>query len=380
MTDKRSEELTILMTADTVGGVWTYALELIEALKPFGVKVHLATMGRLASPSQRRQTAAISNLYLHESPYQLEWMDNPWEDVEKAGRWLLQLEKELKPHLIHLNNYCHGQLNWKAPVLMVGHSCVLSWWKAVKGEKAPQQYQRYAKEVKEGLQAADVVTAPTKSYLECLEKWYGPLPTGSVIPNSRRKSLFKPSAKEEYILSMGRLWDEAKNISALATAAKELSWPVKIAGDATNPTNGKTAEYPNLQLLGHLSQEETARQLSKSAIYVMPAKYEPFGLSVLEAALSGCALVLGNIPSLRENWTGVACFINPDKPEELTEQLEYLINHPEVREEMGKSAQKRAAAFTPENQAKMYINKYQELLKRKEKKRYMRLESPETVK
>ena len=35
----------VLMTADTVGGVWTYAVELVRALAPHRVTVALATMG-----------------------------------------------------------------------------------------------------------------------------------------------------------------------------------------------------------------------------------------------------------------------------------------------------------------------------------------------
>ena len=43
------------MTADCVGGVWTYALDLADALAPHGVEVQLATMGRLPDAEQRRQ-------------------------------------------------------------------------------------------------------------------------------------------------------------------------------------------------------------------------------------------------------------------------------------------------------------------------------------
>jgi hypothetical protein len=35
----------VLMTADTVGGVWTYALELAAGLGEHGVEVAIATMG-----------------------------------------------------------------------------------------------------------------------------------------------------------------------------------------------------------------------------------------------------------------------------------------------------------------------------------------------
>ena len=57
-----------------------------------------------------------------------------------------------------------------------------------------------------------------------------------------------------------------------------------------------------MRLLGSLSPRALAAWLARAAIYCLPARYEPFGLSVLEAALSGCALVLGDIPSLREIW------------------------------------------------------------------------------
>lgn len=366
VTDQR--KLSLLMTADTVGGVWTYALELIEALGPLKIEVHLATMGSLPSPAQQKQAAAIPNLYLHESSYKLEWMDNPWQEVEEAGEWLLQLEEQLQPDLIHLNNFCHGQLSWKAPVLMVGHSCVLSWWKAVKGEAAPQQYQGYAREVKAGLQSADLVVAPTSSYLHCLKEWYGPLPANTVIPNSRNHRLFKPSAKEEFILSMGRLWDEAKNIQSLTAVAQGLPWSVRVAGDAIHPVNGNIWNYPNLQLLGFLSQEEAAQQLNKAAIYVMPAKYEPFGLSVLEAALAGCALVLGDIPSLRENWEDEALFANPENPEEIKEKLLFLIQNPAIRKKMAKKTLRKAVSFSADNQAFAYAAQYRNLLREREQR------------
>src|SRR5688572_6052780 len=127
----------ILMTADTVGGVWTYALELIRALEQHSAQVLLATMGRGLSPEQTCELSELSNVELAESNYKLEWMENPWRDVEAAGEWLLSLERDFQPDLIHLNGYAHGALAWHAPVLIVGHSCVPSWWKAVKREQIP---------------------------------------------------------------------------------------------------------------------------------------------------------------------------------------------------------------------------------------------------
>jgi len=133
----------ILMTADTVGGVWSYTLRLARALDRYDIEVIIATMGEALSPAQRDQIQSLSNVQVRESTYKLEWMQNPWKDVQAAGEWLLSLEDEFEPDLIHLNGYAHGNLPWRAPRIVVGHSCVLSWLRAIKSEDAPAEYGRY---------------------------------------------------------------------------------------------------------------------------------------------------------------------------------------------------------------------------------------------
>src|SRR5262249_57908814 len=166
---------------DTIGGVWSYALELAQALSDGGVEVALATMGDAPSPHQRAQARRNCNLQLFESAYKLEWMQNPWTDVQRAGDWLLALENDLNPDVIHLNGYAHGHLPWKAPHLIAGHSCVLSWWRAVKGEDAPPEWDRYRRSVTRGLRMADFVVAPSRAMLNDLNLHYGPLRACAVL-------------------------------------------------------------------------------------------------------------------------------------------------------------------------------------------------------
>ena len=125
------------MTADTVGGVWTYALQLAHALGRHEVEVALATMGAPLAPEQWEEVRHVHDrqdgppLQVFESSFKLEWMDEPWQDIQRAGKWLLQLEEQVRPDVVHLNGYVHGALPWRAPTVMAGHSCVLSWWLAV---------------------------------------------------------------------------------------------------------------------------------------------------------------------------------------------------------------------------------------------------------
>lgn len=96
------------MTADTVGGVWTYALDLCRALAPSGVRVTLATMGDAPRADQLAQAAALPNLTLQASTFKLEWMQDPWEDLRRAGDWLLELESKTRPDLVHLQRLRPG--------------------------------------------------------------------------------------------------------------------------------------------------------------------------------------------------------------------------------------------------------------------------------
>jgi glycogen(starch) synthase len=356
--------MKILMTADPIGGVWQYALELCAQLKAHGVQVLLATLG---APLTRKQRAAVERLphvSLRESRYRLEWMEDPWADLERAGDWLLTLERDFEPDVIHLNHLAHGALSWRAPVIVAGHSCVLSWWAAVRGGPVPSQWLPYRACVFGSLQAADVIVAPTSAMLRALELHYGPLRNGVVISNARDASAFFVAPKEPVVLAAGRLWDEAKNIAALEQVAPEVAWPICIAGPTRGP-HGSDIQLRSARALGQLATEELAKWYARASIYALPARYEPFGLSVLEAAHSGCALVLGDIPSLRETWGNAALYVPPDSSAELKAALNGLIAAPARRRELAAKARQRAAKLTPAAFAAAYYQTYWSLIAEK---------------
>lgn len=353
--------LRILMTADTVGGVWTYALELIQTLGP-QVKVALATMGAPLSESQQREISAMPNVELHESNYKLEWMESPWTDVQAAGNWLLDISENFQPDLVHLNSFAHGNLPWKKPVLMVVHSCVLSWWQAVKKVDAPENWSPYKEAVKIGLSAANLVVAPSAAMLREAADLYGPFAQERVIYNGRNKNRFHYAHKEPFIFSMGRIWDEAKNLKLLTQVAGKLKWPVYIAGQNVHPVTGRDVKSPNVHFLGKLTPEEITDWLARASVFALPAHYEPFGLSALEAAYSGCALVLGKIKSQREIWENAACLVNPDDPLELENTLKKLISDEFHRNIMSCRASKAAHAYTSNRFALQYLHAYRQLI------------------
>lgn len=354
--------MRILMTTDTVGGVWTYALELAASLQPYGVQIALATMGAPLNSDQREAVSALANVKVFESRYKLEWMDDPWDEVDRAGDWLLDIAGAYRPDLVHLNGYVHGALPWRVPVLMVGHSCVLSWWQAVKRQPAPPEWDTYRELVTQGLRCAGAVVAPTHAMLDCLNEYYGPFRRPQVIYNARNPEHFRPGGKARLIFASGRIWDDAKNLAAVEKVAPKLPWPVYLAGDNQAPGGGGIAMFGNMNYLGRLAQPEIAHWFGRASIYVHPARYEPFGLCVLEAALSGCAMVLGDIPSLRELWDGVAVFVDPTDHGALREAIAELIEGVALRHELAAAAQGRARLFSPAAMAREYMDAYQQLL------------------
>lgn len=353
--------MRVLMTADAVGGVWTYALDLARALAPLGVDVVLATMGPRPNGDQRAEVARLSNVTLIESDYRLEWMDDPWADVDRAGEWLLRLEDEHAPDVVHVNGYAHGAVRFRAPVVVVAHSCVCSWFSHVKGEEAGDAWQTYRARVQRGLRAANHVVGITRAMLEDVRRHYGFLPATSVIHNGRDAALFRSAQKKEpMVFAAGRIWDEAKNLRALERVASRLSWPVYLAGDEA-PPQGDVSVETSAQRLGRLSLEQVAGWMARASIYAFPAKYEPFGLSVLEAALAGCALVVGDLPSLREVWGHDALYVDPRDDDALARTLDELARNDEVRAELARRAALRATHYDIARTAAAYRDLYREL-------------------
>ena len=350
----------VLMTADAVGGVWSYSLQLAGLLAGRGVQVVLATMGPGPADAQREEASRVAGLELRTSTFALEWMQNPWSDLRRAGSWLLELEREIAPDVIHLNGYAHAALSWQAPVLIVAHSCVASWWNAVHRSKPPVEWDIYIQTVRAGLLAADRIAAPTRAMRDALVRFYGAGADATIIHNCRPANRWQPAPKEPFVLSAGRAWDEAKNIATLDAAAEHLPWPVRVAGATTGPASGDYRPA-HIDALGLLSPEDLAQLMGRAAIYALPARYEPFGLSVLEAALSGCALVLGDIQSLRENWNGVAKFVAPDDVDGLRRAIRELIEYPAERDELAHAARRRAELFSPEQHRDAYYALYEEM-------------------
>ena len=336
-----------------MGGVWTYALDVVRALPDYGFIV--ATLGARPDENQRAQIAALSNATLRVSDYKLEWQENPWGDVAASGDWLRELEREFAPGVVHLNGMSHGIVEFGAPKIVVAHSCVCSWFRAVKGTDAPADWNVYRQKIGAGLCAADLVIAPTRALLDEFEAIYGDFAPARAIHNgSAAAATARDIEVEPFVLSAGRLWDEAKNVALLDRIAPEVDAPIRVAGEG--------GDFENVEALGFLPWARMSAQMERAAIWAHPARYEPFGLAILEAANRGCALVLSDIATLRELWQDAAIFVAPDDDEGWTRALNDLIGAPCECEMWAARARLRATRYSLERFGASYAEVYAALV------------------
>jgi glycogen synthase len=349
----------VLMTTDAVGGVWEYSLELASSLCRRGIRILLAAMGPSPSCAQMQAAGAIRGLTLLHRPYRLEWMEDAEADLDASASWLTDIETAFEPDIVQINGYAHACLPWRCPVVVVCHSCVRSWWRAVRGSKAPPEWDAYGARVEEGLRRADLVISPTRSLLNTVQSIYDiRLAAACTIPNGRSGPFRAGSAKEPFVFFCGRAWDEAKGFDIVDRLAGRLPWPVFVAG-STRSAEGVACRVPvHAHAIGSLRQRELASWLAGASLFVLPARYEPFGLVVLEAAMSGCALVLGDLDTLRELWDGAAAFVDTHDEQTLHDAVMELIRNPLLRHDMAARALMRAQRYSTEAMVEGYIRAY----------------------
>jgi glycosyltransferase involved in cell wall biosynthesis len=353
------------MTADAVGGVWQYALDLARGLALHGVSTTLAVLGPSPRPGQVEEAKSVAGLTLLPLDLPLDWTAATPDEVKGAGAALAALADEISVDIVHLNNAALGAgARFGAPVVIGCHSCLATWWEAVRSGPVPEDFLWRAKLVLQGYRAADALIAPTAAFANVTRRTYGLRQGPYVVHNGRSIAApraDRPAFSASFAFTAGRLWDEGKNLAVLDRAAARLSLPVVAAGPTEGP-NGARIDVSHLKTLGQLSDGEIARWLRPAPVFVSSARYEPFGLAVLEAAQACCPLVLSDIPSFRELWDGAALFVDPDDDRGFAQAVEEVVGDPGLRARLGTAACQRARDYSVEAMAAATLAVYRSLL------------------
>jgi glycosyltransferase involved in cell wall biosynthesis len=241
------------------------------------------------------------------------------------------------------------------------HSCVATWWEAVQGTELPEDFGWRTELVRDGLHAADAVVTPTAAFGETVRRRYRLREPPRVVHIGRTPLNLPANAPHDFAFTVGRLWDEGKNLGTLDAAARHIGVPLRAAGPLEGP-NGTRVVFDNLHCLGQIEEDSLARWLSARPVFVSAALYEPVGLAVLEAAAAGCPLILSDIPTFRELWEEIAVFVDPRDEQGFSSAIADLVGDDFERAVLGRAARERAARYNPQAMAAQMAAIYRALL------------------
>ncbi|HET7884389.1 MAG TPA: glycosyltransferase family 4 protein, partial [Acetobacteraceae bacterium] len=209
--------LRVMMTVDAVGGVWRYAVDLAHALQRVGAECLLVGLGPAPSEIQRRECDARG--------IALTWTDEPldWMEEEAAldgtGDALVALAREWGADVLHLNAASQAAgMPCALPVVVTSHSCVATWWAAVKGTPLPPGWRWQQALTARGLARADAVMVPTASHGRAIADVYGTGVRRHIVANATDDAEAS-GERRACVLAAGRWWDAAKNVRTLDAAA-----------------------------------------------------------------------------------------------------------------------------------------------------------------
>lgn len=349
----------ILMTTAGRRREWEHSLDLAAALGRCGIEVALAVLGPAPSRQQLDRAHLHSNIQVYQGSFSGRWSDDAWDDVERAGDWLVRLERSLEPDLVHLHAYPLGAFPFRAPHLLVGHDCPVCRSRALRGEAPRFPWRRYMESAAEAFRSSRLVVVPTATALEELSALFGLLPDTRLIPAGRNARGLLPGAKEELVLSAGCYAEGDPGLGTVERIAGEIAWPVVILADGTQTP---VASDRPVRIVDRPSPDSIASWYGRASVYAQPCRYTASGLGPLEAALAGCALVLGDVPALRETWEGAALFVQPGDPLDLRRALELLVSEPKGLRGLAQRARSRALLFSPERRAGAFLEAYADVV------------------
>ena len=354
--------LRLLLTSDAVGGVWTYSLELAAALaEQADVTTFLAVLGPAPDADQLTRAAAIPCLQLIETGLPLDWTAEGEASLRSSAEALAELAQQGGADLVQLHAPALAVADYPTPVVTVVHSCVATWWAAVRDGPLPADFAWRTALAREGIRRSDLLAAPSRAFAEAVRHAYGLKRAPVAVPNGRSPTVRPDAQGEAFVFTAGRLWDDGKNVAAFDAAAACSALPFKAAGPLHGP-NGARIDLHHAEALGLIAEDRLAELLAQRPVFVSPSRYEPFGLSVLEAAQAGCPLVLSSILTFRELWNDAALFA--DTPQEIAAAADRLVADPAERRRLGEAARNRAAGFTPEATGRAMLGHYRDLLGR----------------
>ena len=166
-----------------------------------------------------------------------------------------------------------------------------------------------------------------------------------------------PLGRERFVLFLGRL-APSKNLKTLLAAFEQLNgrqhMPLLVAGKGC-----ATSTLPNVCFTGYVSMARAQELYRRAALFVYPSLEEGFGFPPLEAMAHGCPVLASTGGSLQEVLGTAAMYTGVHCPEALAESLNFLMHCRELREQLSRAGNRRAARFCWQHSAREHLALFQ---------------------
>jgi glycosyltransferase involved in cell wall biosynthesis len=160
-------------------------------------------------------------------------------------------------------------------------------------------------------------------------------------PAARRLGLIRP-----YVLTIATA-DPRKNLPALEPAAAALAGrgiDLVWAGDS-RPYFARAHTAPGVRALGYVADDDLPAVYRGALAFVLPSRYEGFGLTCLEAMACGTPVVAADRAALPETCGDAALLVDPDDPAVLAAAVVTAATDPATRETLRTAGRRRARQF-----------------------------------
>jgi len=367
----------VLVTGDTLSSSWTYTRELVTGLVTRGVRVTLVSFGEIPLPSQTTWMDHLHGLDYRPTAFRLEWMQEAEEELAESSAFLVSLVHELRPDVLHLHQFCYGDLPVDVPRVVMAYSDLMTWREAVPGStKAAeiaerQELSQYHDTVLRGIAGANAVIAPSQWMLDRISACYMRPSHGEVIYPGRNPIFFNPYvSKDDCVLAVGRLVDASRQVSLLTQRTHPVSVCI-VGAEQTIPApripiraDVKVAtEETSVAIRGPQTEAQLRALYSRAGIFAATARYDALGMPTLEAAFSRCAIVANDIPSYREMWGDTALYFRTNDADSLAESICRLSGDRAMRRGYAELSYTRARErFTTKRMIDEYLELYRSLV------------------
>ena len=183
------------------------------------------------------------------------------------------------------------------------------------------------------LHSVDLLLPVSERYSQIIQEKY---------PFCKGKTAYLHNGVEKIDLEQGKIQREKgriiavggdrklKNNITVAKAMEKLGADrvLTVYGHLYNPKN--LPQGKNIEFKGLVPQTQLYEEMQKSELYILNSVYEPFALSVYDALLCGCSVLITNVAGAVEllNVTEHDVIYDPMDEKEIADKIDYLLTHP----------------------------------------------------